>query len=158
MTEDLAARAVAALQRAGKTFTCAESCTGGLVGKRVTDVLGSSAVYPGGVIVYSDFAKRELLGVPEELLREQGAVSEAVARELASRVRAALQTDLGAAVTGLAGPNGDGSGKPVGLVYVALDDGGSVVCKTLHLHGSRAENRLAASDAVLELVLEALNG
>ncbi len=156
MIEDQAARAVAALKRAGRTFTCAESCTGGLVGKRVTDIAGSSAVYPGGLIVYSDFAKHHLLGVPKSMLRDQGAVSEAVARELAERVRAKLGTDFGAGVTGIAGPDGDGSGKPVGLIYVALSDGAGTVCRELHLHGDRSGNRREASDAVFAMVLERL--
>ena len=156
MIEDLAARAVASLERAGKTFSCAESCTGGLVGKRVTDIAGSSAVYPGGLIVYSDFAKHRLLGVPKSTLREQGAVSEAVARELAERVREKMGTDFGAGVTGLAGPDGDNSGKPVGLIYVALSDGTGTVCRELRLHGDRGGNRRAASDAVFSMVLERL--
>lgn len=151
MTELLAAQTVAALRSVGATIACAESCTGGLVGKLLTDVPGSSAVYPGGVIVYSDAAKRALLGVPEGVLKAQGAVSETVAREMAERVRTLLGTRLGAGVTGLAGPDGDGSGKPVGLIYVSLADGETTTCRALQLSGTRGENRKKAAQTVLEM-------
>ncbi len=157
MAEDLAVRAVEALRRAGKTVATAESCTGGLIGKRVTDIPGSSTVYPGGLIVYSDAAKQRLLGVPDALLAREGAVSEPVALELATRVRAQMQTDFGIGVTGLAGPDADGSGKPVGLIYVALSDARTVTCTVLHLGNDRAANRMAASDCAFSMLLRALD-
>jgi nicotinamide-nucleotide amidase len=153
---DPAQRAVAALLAAGKTVATAESCTGGLIGKRITDIAGSSAAYPGGFIAYSDFAKRELLGVPAALLEREGAVSEPVARELAERVRAKMQTTYGVGVTGLAGPDPDGSGKPVGLIYVSVSDGTQTACRELHLNGNRQENRQSAADTAFLMLLELL--
>ncbi len=156
MSEDLARRALEALKAAGKTVSTAESCTGGLIGKRLTDIPGSSAVYPGGVIVYSDFAKHRLLGVPKTLLESEGAVSEAVAAALAERVRCVMEVDFGIGVTGIAGPDSDGSGKPVGLIYVALADGSKTICQELRLGNDREENRKIAADAAFMLLLEAL--
>lgn len=156
MSEDLARRAFEALKAAGKTVASAESCTGGLIGKRLTDIPGSSAVYPGGFIVYSDFAKQRLLGVPKPLLQSEGAVSEAVAVELAERVRDVMETDFGIGVTGIAGPESDGSGKPVGLIYVALTNRCKTVCRELRLGNDREENRRMAADAALLLLLEIL--
>ncbi len=156
MAEDLALLAFESLRRAGKTFSAAESCTGGLIGKRITDLSGSSGVYPGGLIVYSDFAKARLLGVPETLLEREGAVSRPVAVELAERVRALMETDYGVGVTGLAGPDSDASGKPVGLIFVSVSNGDETVCSELHLGADRAENRRIASDEAFRLLLTAL--
>ncbi len=156
MSEDLSLRAFEALKSAGKTFSAAESCTGGLIGKRMTDLPGSSAVYPGGLIVYSDFAKQELLGVPQQILESEGAVSETVALELAQRVRLKMQTDFGIGVTGIAGPDSDGSGNPVGLIYVACADHMTTCCCQLRLDGDRNENREAAADRAFAMLIEAI--
>lgn len=103
----------------GMTFAAAESCTGGEVAKRITDIPGASAVFVGGAVTYTDEAKTRLLGVDAALIREQGAVSEPVARAMAERVRELTGADLGLGITGLAGPEGDGV-HPVGTVFVAL--------------------------------------
>lgn len=150
----MAGRVIAALKSAGKTVSAAESCTGGIIGARLTDIPGSSAVYPGGVIVYSDYAKQRLLGVPKQLLEAEGAVSEAVAAELAERVRCVMQTDFGIGVTGIAGPDSDGSGKPVGLIYVALAGETQTICRELRLGNDRERNRRLAADTAFTLLLE----
>lgn len=154
MTEP--AELVALLQVRGQTVATAESCTGGMLGKLITDVSGSSAVYPGGVISYSCAVKERLLGVDHGTLEQLGAVSKPVARQMADGVRTLLRTDFGLGVTGLAGPESDGSGKPVGLVYVALAGDGWTVCDELRLSGGRDEIREAACRHALRMLLTAL--
>jgi nicotinamide-nucleotide amidase len=111
----------------GLSLATAESCTGGLVGARLTDVPGSSRVFVGSVVAYADEVKQRSLGVPEKLLREHGAVSGEVAAAMAAGARAAFGTDVALAVTGIAGPGGATPEKPVGLVHISVDspDGGS---------------------------------
>ena len=109
-----------ALVKGGLTVSVAESCTGGMVGSLITDQPGSSAYYLGGVIAYSDGAKRDELGVPAALLKRAGAVSGEVAVAMADGARSRFGTDLAAGVTGIAGPDSDGSNKPVGLTYIAI--------------------------------------
>ncbi|MBP3520775.1 MAG: competence/damage-inducible protein A, partial [Oscillospiraceae bacterium] len=116
------------LKEQGLTLSTAESCTGGLMAKRITDLSGASAVFKGGVVSYWSEVKHEVLGVPQDLLDRYGAVSEPVARAMARRVREKLGTDLGVSITGVAGPDPDDRGTPVGLVYVGLAwDGGEFV-------------------------------
>lgn len=129
---------------AGKTLATAESCTGGLLGALLTAVPGSSDVYRGGVISYCNAVKHGLLGVPEALLEEYGAVSWQVAEAMAEGACRAAQADFGVSTTGLAGPDGDGSGKPVGLVYVGCAGPKGVTHRELHLTGSRDEIRQQA--------------
>ncbi len=105
-----------------RTVAVAESCTGGLLGHRLTNVPGSSAYFRGGVVAYADDAKVLLLGVPEEVVRTFGAVSEQAAEAMARGVRSSFQADLGIAITGIAGPSGATPDKPVGLVYIGLAD------------------------------------
>ncbi len=136
-----AKRVVALLQEIGKTVATAESCTGGLLGKCLTDVSGSSGVYPGGVISYSCDVKYRILGVDRHLLDTEGAVCPEVAKQMAEGVRRVIGADYGISTTGIAGPNGDGSGKPVGLVYVAIASSMRTQVYTLHLSGSREEIR-----------------
>jgi PncC family amidohydrolase len=140
------------LLAAGKTVTTAESCTGGLVAKRLTDTPGSSAVYPGGFVTYCDAVKTALVGVPADLLEREGAVSAPVARAMAQGARNALHTNYALATTGLAGPDGDGSGKPVGLIYVALADGEETQVRELHLGTDREKNREEAAQVALEML------
>jgi competence/damage-inducible protein CinA-like protein len=140
----------------GTTIATAESCTGGLVAAALTDTPGVSAVFPGGVVTYSNAEKTRLLGVPEELIARVGAVSEEVARAMASGVRSRFGTDLGVALTGIAGPDGGTPEKPVGLVHVALDARGTVQHRRLLLPGDRALVREIAAKSALDLVRRAL--
>lgn len=115
----------------GATVTTAESCTGGLIGKMLTDVAGSSAYFVGGAVTYSNAAKTSVLGVAEELIAGHGAVSDAVARAMARGARRVFAADYALAVTGVAGPGGGTAEKPVGLVYAALADGRGERCVRL---------------------------
>ena len=153
---DLEVRLVQALRARGLHIATAESCTGGMVGQRITNVSGSSSVYPGGIISYCNEVKHRFLGVDQGLLDSLGPVSEPVAAAMAEGARRALGTELGVGVTGIAGPNSDESGKPVGLVYVGVSDGTQTLVREFHFQGSRAAVRLQASDACLALVLELL--
>jgi PncC family amidohydrolase len=140
--------------RLGITVATAESCTGGLVASSLTDVSGSSGYFRGGVVVYSNYAKVELLGVPQELLETHGAVSAQVARAMAVGVRARLSADLAVAVTGVAGPGGGSPSKPVGLTYVAVADAAGVDVRRLAWIGDRLGNKRSSARAALELLLE----
>jgi nicotinamide-nucleotide amidase len=139
------------------TIATAESCTAGLVAAALTETPGVSAVFPGGVVTYSNEEKTKLLGVPAELLARVGAVSEEVARAMASGVRARFGTDLGLAITGIAGPDGGTAEKPVGLVHVALDVRGAVQHRRLMLPGDRGLVREIAAKSALDLVRRALS-
>jgi len=153
-TGDVPARELGeVLRKGGLTVSVAESCTGGMVGSLITDVPGSSAYFLGGVIVYSDAAKRDQLGVAAALLKRAGAVSSEVARAMAEGVRSRFGTDLAAGVTGIAGPDSDGSSKPVGLTYIAVADETGVDVRRVVWPGDRAANRHDSAVAVLEALL-----
>ena len=125
------------LTEKGATLALAESCTGGLLAKRLTDRAGSSAYFVEGLVTYSNEAKERLLGVPHELLVEYGAVSEPVARAMAEGVREDADTDYGLSITGVAGPDGGTEEKPVGLVFVGLSDASGTVAEKLDLSAWR---------------------
>jgi nicotinamide-nucleotide amidase len=125
------------LTEKGASLALAESCTGGLLAKRLTDRAGSSAYFVEGLVTYSNEAKERLLGVPHELLVEHGAVSEPVARAMAEGVREDADTDYGLSVTGVAGPDGGMEEKPVGLVFVGLSDVSGTVAEKLDLSAWR---------------------
>ena len=151
---DEAARVIARLKEKGLTLATAESCTGGLLGKRLTDVAGSSAVYLGGVISYAYAVKEALLGVDAALLREKGAVCAEVAEQMACGVRERLHADVALSTTGNAGPGADEKNPNVGEIYVACDSESGTVCQKLQLSGTREENRIEACRAALTLLLE----
>jgi len=134
------------------TLAVAESCTGGLLGARLTAIPGSSDVVLGGVIAYSNGLKTSLLGVPKAMVEEHGAVSEPVVRAMASGARAATGASVGIAITGIAGPGGGTDEKPVGTVWIASDLDGTVDARRLRLIGDRAEVRQRAAQAALEMV------
>jgi nicotinamide-nucleotide amidase len=149
---DLAEALNAALAAAGKRVAVAESCTGGLVAKRITDVPGSSEVFVGGVIAYDNAVKTAELGVSEEDLRRQGAVSEVVAAQMARGVAERFGVDAGIGVTGIAGPAGGTPEKPVGAVWIATALDGAVEAKLLHLVGNReAIRERSAQEAIARL-------
>jgi nicotinamide-nucleotide amidase len=135
------------------TVAVAESCTGGLLAAALTDQPGSSAYFQGGVVAYSNLAKKAVLGVPEELLDTHGAVSAEVARAMAEGVRRLLLADLGLSVTGIAGPEADGSDKPVGLTHIWLAGEGPGEGRGFRFDGDRWENRRRAVDEALNLIL-----
>ena len=144
-----------------KTVATAESCTGGLLAKRITDLPGSSAVFEMGAVTYSNRIKTKLLGVPEEMLREYGAVSEQVAKAMAEGVREEAGSTLGVGITGIAGPGGGTKEKPVGLVYVALSDGETTWVKKLNAAGvqrRRSYYRNRAASTALDMVRRYLQG
>jgi nicotinamide-nucleotide amidase len=140
------------LRERGLTLATAESCTGGLVATRVTDVPGSSDVFVGSVVAYSNSVKREQLGVPEEVLVEHGAVSAETAAAMAAGARSVLGADVAVSVTGVAGPGGGTAEKPVGLVYLHAVGPGGEVARRLDFPGDRETIRLRAAVAALHLV------
>lgn len=150
-----AGRVVETLAGCGATIAFAESCTGGLLTKLITDVPGASAVLRGGVCAYANEVKHGVLGVPQRELDTYGAVSRPVALYMARGVRALMGTDIGVGTTGIAGPASDDTKKPVGLVYVAVAlPGGRYVVRELHLSGNRDEIREETARQALALVLE----
>jgi nicotinamide-nucleotide amidase len=136
----------------GFTLATAESCTGGLVAHRLTEVPGSSAYFMEGVVTYSNEAKTRLLGVPAELIEAHGAVSAEVAEAMAEGVKRRAETDFGLSVTGVAGPGGGSPEKPVGLVYIALSDDAHTEHRRIMLPGDRHLIRWRASQAALDLL------
>ena len=141
----------------GKTLVTAESCTGGGIGSALTSVPGSSAVYKGGVICYTNWVKEHILGVDPQLLEEFGAVSAPVAQAMAQGVRKKLDADISLSVTGLAGPGGDEYGNPVGTVFIGCDSIRGTETREYHFEGDRAYVRERAISAALELAMEILN-
>lgn len=146
------------LKKENKTLATAESCTGGFVSKRLTDIPGSSAVFPGGIVAYSNSVKTDLLGVPAEMLAEQGAVCRDVAVCMAQGVRERLGADIGVGITGIAGPLSDNSQKELGLVFVALAAKDGTYCRELHLGLDRRRVRTSASSHALDMVRRYLTG
>lgn len=140
------------------TLGTAESCTGGMIGARLTAVPGASGWYAGGVVSYSNAVKESALGVPERLLREHGAVSEPVAAAMATGARRHLACDWAISVTGIAGPGGGTADKPVGLVYIGIAGPHDVRVRELRLHGDRERIRQRSSTIALHLLREALGG
>ena len=140
------------LQRRGVTLAVAESCTGGLIGHRITNVPGSSAYYQGSITAYSYDAKELILHVRHDTLYQYGAVSERTAREMAQGVRRAFGADVGLAVTGIAGPDGGMPEKPVGLVYIALAAPDGEWVERQVWTGNRLENKEHSAEAALDLL------
>lgn len=152
---DLAEVVLDACRRRGVTISVAESCTGGLLGARLTAIAGSSDVFVGGVLSYDNSVKREWLDVSDSDLETHGAVSEEVATTMARSVREGMKTDIGIAITGVAGPGGGTAAKPVGMVWLALDGIGAQA-RCLRLFGTRDEVRQRAVQAALDMVRRSL--
>lgn len=137
----------------GKTFVTAESLTGGGIGAALTAIPGSSEVYKGGIICYTNWVKQNVLNVPEAALTQYGAVSEPVAEAMVSGVRKLLRADVAVAVTGLAGPGGDEFGNPVGTVCIGYQDEHRTIVYRYHFPGDREVVRRQTIEAALNLVL-----
>ena len=137
----------------GKTLVTAESCTGGMIGAALTAIPGSSSVYKGGVISYTNWVKQNLLAVPEVHLAQFGAVSAPVAEAMALGARENLCADIAVSVTGLAGPGGDDFGNPVGTVYIGYSDTYHTFSEQYLLGGDRESVREQAAQLALSLVL-----
>jgi nicotinamide-nucleotide amidase len=155
---DLAAVVLQLARERGLRLGVAESCTGGLVGTRLTETPGSSDVFEGGVVCYSNRLKTELLGVPPTLIAEHGAVSEPVVRAMAEGARERLGVDLTAAVTGVAGPGGGTPEKPVGTVWIGVADVNGSTARHTVFAGSRREIRGRAAQTALFLLKRRLAG
>ncbi|TAN34519.1 CinA family protein [bacterium] len=142
------------LRHSGLTVSVAESCTGGLVGTLITERPGSSVYFAGGVIAYADGAKRDQLGVSPALLKRVGAVSREVAQAMAEGARSRFGTSLAVGVTGIAGPDADGSDKPVGWTYIAVASARATSTHEYRFSGDRRSNRRQAALQALRLLIE----
>ncbi|MFC2637434.1 MAG: CinA family protein [Mitsuokella sp.] len=140
----------------GLTIACAESCTGGLLTSRLTDVAGSSAYVMGSVVSYTNAIKERLVGVRHETLAAHGAVSEETAREMAEGIRRAIRTDIGVGITGIAGPGGGTVEKPVGLVFIAISGVAGIIAHKKYFTGTRVENKRSSTESALSIIVEYL--
>jgi nicotinamide-nucleotide amidase len=134
------------------TLAVAESCTGGLIADRITNVPGCSDYFERGIITYSNKSKMDELGVPSELISQHGAVSREVAEAMALGIRSASHTDIGISTTGIAGPTGGSSEKPIGLVWIGYSDQETTFALDFHFGGERRIIKERAAQAALELV------
>jgi nicotinamide-nucleotide amidase len=155
---DLAETVLDAARARRLTIAVAESCTGGMLGARLTAIAGSSDVVLGGIIAYANEVKVAELGVRQATLDKHGAVSEETVREMASGARARTHASIGIAITGIAGPGGGTAEKPVGTIWLAVDVDGKVTAKRIQTIGDRDENRRRAAQGALALTLRALSG
>jgi nicotinamide-nucleotide amidase len=149
---------VEGLSRRNLKLALAESCTGGLLAHRVTNVPGSSATFLAGIVAYSNEAKIKFLGVPRELIERHGAVSHEVARAMASGARAATGADIAVGITGIAGPGGGTPAKPVGLVYIASSSKDEESSEEYRFAGSRLDIKERSAQAALVMLRRYLEG
>lgn len=150
-------KVVKKLNEKGLVLATAESCTGGLIAKRITDVSGSSSVFNCGIVSYSNEIKESVLGVQHKTLETFGAVSEQTVREMVKGVLNVSKADIAVSVSGIAGPNSDNTNKPVGTIWLAASDGNKTVVKQLQnefVDDIRNSNRNSASDTALEMILD----
>lgn len=148
---------VKTLNEKGLVLATAESCTGGLIAKRITDVSGSSAVFNCGIVSYSNEIKENVLGVSHKTLENYGAVSEQTVREMVKGALKISGADIAVSVSGIAGPNSDNTEKPVGLIFLAVSNGKSITVKQLNntfIDNIRENNRQSASDEALKMILD----
>ena len=156
MEQSLEERVGSALKSKGWTLALGESCTGGLVAHRITEVPGSSDYFLGGVVAYSNPIKEALLTVGSDTLEAVGAVSEETAREMARGARKAINASVGVSITGIAGPGGGTEEKPVGLTYVSVSTPDGEWLERYVFEGDRHANKQSSAEAALELLLAAL--
>ena len=150
-------KVVKTLNEKGLVLATAESCTGGLIAKRITDVSGSSGMFNCGIVSYSNDIKEKVLGVKHKTLETFGAVSEQTVREMVKGVLKISEADIAVAVSGIAGPNSDNTQKPVGLIYLAISDKKDIEVVKLNntfTDDIRNQNRISASDKALEMILQ----
>lgn len=140
------------------TVAVAESCTGGLISSRITDVAGASDYFLAGLVTYSNEAKERFLSVPKDLIVAKGAVSREVAEKMAEGVRHAAGADIGFSVTGIAGPGGGTKEKPVGTVCMGLAAGGTVLARQHGFDGDRSAIKRQSADEAMTFVLDYLEG
>ena len=145
------------LKAQGKTIACAESCTGGLLTSRLTDVPGSSSYVRGAVVSYTNEVKEQLVGVRPETIDAYTEISAETAREMAQGIRRLLSTDIGVGITGLAGPGGM-AGKPAGLVYIAVSGSRGTVVKPCQFQGGRLSVKQQSADQALQMIQDYLGG
>ena len=145
------------LIKKGLTLSVAESCTGGLIGKRLTDVVGSSSFFLGGIIAYSNDIKVNQLSISKELLKTDGAVSQAVAKAMAESIQTITKCDIAIATTGISGPSGGTNEKPVGLVYIAISYNGNMWVKEFNFFPKRSIHREITSQTALNMVRKIIN-
>ena len=146
------------LREKGMRIAVAESCTGGLIGARITDVAGSSDYFEAGLVTYSNRAKERFLSVPHEVIAAKGSVSPETAEAMARGVRVATGADIGVAVTGIAGPGGGTPEKPVGLVYIGLAMADETITRRHQFQGDRTTVRQKTTEEALRLAIEVLEG
>jgi nicotinamide-nucleotide amidase len=142
------------LTKAGLTLTLAESCTGGLIANRLTNVPGASSFFLLGITAYDNAAKVKILGVPAGLIKKHGAVSAQVAQAMAQGARRLLKTDYGLSVTGIAGPTGGTIAKPVGLVFIALSTASKTTVKKHLFRGTRLSIKKQAAHTALKMLIK----
>lgn len=156
MAVPIEARLGEALRRRKWTLALAESCTGGLISHRITQVPGSSEYFLGGIVAYSNQAKEKFLNVHPETLKRYGAVSEKTAMEMAQGAKRAFSSDVGLSITGIAGPDSDSSEKPVGLTWIAVSTREGT-CSECHCwQGNRSSNKRQSAQAALRLLYRLL--
>ncbi len=152
--KELEQEVIELLNQKGLTLTTAESCTGGLISNRLTNVSGSSKCFYLGLVTYSNETKKLLLHVPPEVIKRYGAVSEQCAIAMARQAKELLDTDLGLGVTGIAGPSGGTEKKPVGLVYIAISYKNTNEVHKFQFSGNRLEIKQQTADAALRIILD----
>jgi PncC family amidohydrolase len=158
MGETIESQVGSLLRQRGWKLALAESCTGGLIGHRITNVPGSSDYFTGGVIAYANTAKVELLGVSGDTLNTSGAVSRETVLEMATGARSSLGADIAVSVSGIAGPGGGLPDKPVGTIWIGLAAPDGNWARLFCFPGDREQNKVAASEAALTLLLDYLKG
>ncbi|MCL2200866.1 MAG: nicotinamide-nucleotide amidohydrolase family protein, partial [Oscillospiraceae bacterium] len=146
------------LKRMGMTFAAAESCTGGLISKRITDIPGASSVFMGSTIAYSEHTKSAVLDIPSELVEQKNAVSPEVSLAMADSVRIKFSASIGIGITGIAGPDSDSSGQKPGTVFVALTTKDIKCCRHLSLYSDRERIRTGAANHAFDMIRRLLTG
>lgn len=149
-------KALEILSKRGLTLAIAESCTGGLLANRITDIPGSSKVFLLGITAYSNQAKKRLLKIPKSVIQTKGAVSYETAKLMAASITQLSGASIGIAITGIAGPDGGTKEKPVGTVFIGLSSGKKTLSKKFHFTGNRKEIKRKATDKALTMLLNYL--